>query len=471
MNNSNINCLLWADDLLLISRTPSGLQNSINKMHEFYQSMDLDVNVKKTKVMIFNKRGLKMDKKCSFNLGDKNIEITDEYQYLGIKLRPSGSFSLAVQELNDKACRAWFGISNIIFKNKRMEVDKIFSLFDSLVTPVATYGSPLWLPFIIKNKSFENKNDFLNTWEVFKSEIINQKCSKMVLSVKKTTSRLAVLGELGRYPLFIPSLAHCLNYKLSLLSRRSSDKLLGHALIEMENLKNKNCESWLTRVNKIENLLNIPKTLFYNKVSGKKLLVILKSKFDSIFLAKINEAKISSSDQVNHNKLRTYNSLKSSFTREPYIDLVRNRNQRCFLSRLRVSSHNLRVELGRYTRPITPLTQRTCLYCRPPGPSSPAPCQAAPGATTGAGQAPIDDEFHFIIECSMFFNERNCLYNSFVSRNFYFSSLTNTEKFKTLLCPVDAFGAKLVNRFIRNMFKKREIYDELNSGHPLGRND
>ena len=84
-----------------------------------------------------------MDKKCNFTLGVKNIEITDEYQYLGIKLRPSGSFSLAVQELNDKACRAWFGISNIIFKNKRMEVDRIFSLFDSLVTPVAT-----WEPFV-----------------------------------------------------------------------------------------------------------------------------------------------------------------------------------------------------------------------------------------------------------------------------------------------------------------------------------
>ena len=265
-----------------------------------------------------------------------------------------------------------------------MEVDRIFSLFDSLVTPVATYGSPLWLPFIIRNKSFENKNDFMSAWEVFKSESINQKCSKMILSVKKTSPRLAVLGELGRYPLFIPSLAQCLNYKLSLLSRKTSNKLLGHALIEMENLKSKNCDSWLTRVDKIEKLLNIPQNIFYNKVSGKKLLVILKSKFDSIFLAKINEVKISSSDQLDHNKLRTYNTLKSSFTREPYIDLVRNRNQRCFLSRLHVSSHNLRVELGCYTRPITPLTQRTCLYCCSSGPSSPASHQAAAGTPSGS---------------------------------------------------------------------------------------
>merc|ERR1712030_219793 len=112
----------WADDLLLFSKTPSGHQNSINKMQSFYKSLGLTVNIKKTKVMIFNRRGLVLDKKYTFVLEGKNLEITGEYQYLGLKLKPSGSFSLAVQELNDKATRAWFGISNIIFKNKRMEV-------------------------------------------------------------------------------------------------------------------------------------------------------------------------------------------------------------------------------------------------------------------------------------------------------------------------------------------------------------
>ena len=76
--------------------------------------------------MIFNRRGLVLDKKYAFHLKGKSLEITNEYQYLGLKLKPSGSFSLAVQELNDKATRAWFGISNMIFKNKRMEVDRIF---------------------------------------------------------------------------------------------------------------------------------------------------------------------------------------------------------------------------------------------------------------------------------------------------------------------------------------------------------
>ena len=156
MNSKKINSLLWADDLLIVSETPEGLQSAINKMQLFYQSLDLKINIKKMKVMIFNQRGRTLDKRYSFSIGDKKLDITDQYQYLGLKLRPSGSFNFSVGELYDKASRAWFSISNIIFQNNRMPVDRALGIFDSLVTPVATYGAPLWLPFILPKKSFKS---------------------------------------------------------------------------------------------------------------------------------------------------------------------------------------------------------------------------------------------------------------------------------------------------------------------------
>ena len=110
------------------------------------------MNLQKTQVIVFNKSGKKLDEKFNFTLNGEKVDIVDEYQYLGLKLRPSGSMSVAVQELHDKASRAWFGISNVIYKNKRMEVEKIFNLFDSLVTPVALYGCEFWLPCILPKK-------------------------------------------------------------------------------------------------------------------------------------------------------------------------------------------------------------------------------------------------------------------------------------------------------------------------------
>ena len=63
---------------------------------------------------------------------------------------------------------------------------------------------------------------------------------------------------------------------------------------------------------------------------------------------------------IDHNKLRTYTTLKGSFTTEPYLTLVKNRNQRQHLTRLGVSASNLDIERLRYS--IVPVTSRTCRF-------------------------------------------------------------------------------------------------------------
>ena len=51
--NEKINCLLWADDLVIFSRSSLGLQNAIDKTKAFYDSLGLEINQKKPKVMVF----------------------------------------------------------------------------------------------------------------------------------------------------------------------------------------------------------------------------------------------------------------------------------------------------------------------------------------------------------------------------------------------------------------------------------
>ena len=129
------------------------------------------------------------------------IEVSDHYQYLGINLCPSGSMKLAEEKLRSKAKTAWFSISNILYKNKRMHVEHALQNFDSLLTPVALYATELWLPGVIHKKSLKTEDNLLNYWEEF--GCINQRMCRILLSVHKNSSRLAVLGELGRYPLFV----------------------------------------------------------------------------------------------------------------------------------------------------------------------------------------------------------------------------------------------------------------------------
>ena len=153
------------------------------------------------------------------------------------------------------------------------------------------------------------------------------------------------------------------------------------------------------------------------------------------------------SDGQQHNKLLTYSSFKSSFHIEPYMNLVKNRNQRCQLSRLRVSAHRLGCELQRYSRPQIPRDKRYCKYCPP---------------TTGSGGEPVrpvDSECHCLTDCIVSQAERSVLFDNMSSRNSNFSVQCNVEKFKYLVCPISAVNCKEVNRYLEFHFKERDKID------------
>ena len=129
-----------------------------------------------------------------------------------------------------------------------MEMDKIFNIFDSLVSPVALYGCEFWLPLIIPKKSITDRNKLLGFWKDLACEKINQKCARLSLSVNNKTSRLAVLGELGRYPLFIKALSQCLNNKMSLLDPDRHNSLVSDTIFEMQCMSSRGTDCWLSQV-------------------------------------------------------------------------------------------------------------------------------------------------------------------------------------------------------------------------------
>ena len=469
LNNMDLNSLLWADDLVILSRSAEGLQNAITKTESFYKSLGLKINLKKTKILIFNRAGLKLDKKFNFFLAGKKVEISDHYQYLGLNLRPSGSMTFSVQELKAKASKAWYSISKVLYKHKRMEVERALQLYDSLVSPIATYGCEFWLPFSLANKSLKNCENLLSSWESFQPETLNQQCCRLLLSVHKKTSRLAVLGELGRCPALIGALSHCLNYKLNLDLQANQSPILGNLMTEMRQMAAVDQDCWLTRVQKMEKLLGLP-SIYLSKSSGKLLKSRLKEKFEVFWLNKINDAKLGP-DGINHNKLRTYSKIKTSFSREAYLDLVRNRNQRTWLTRLRTSAHTLAIEKGRYCG--KPIEQRICTYCTPSAATQAPPAQPPPTGSTSSGTTPspqgcIDDEFHFLMKCNTFTTSRNCLFGKIASIYPGFSQLNENQKFTYLLTPKTAQESKLTSKFIKILFEWREKVDQGLSVEHLG---
>ena len=98
-------------------------------------------------------------------------------------------------------------------------------------------------------------------------------------------------------------------------------------------------------------------------------------------------------NKQDNNKLRTYNKFKQSLFFENYLNLVYNKNHRQSLTRLRVSSHTLRIETGRFISKKDYLApeRRICQLC---------------------DIHETEDELHFLFTCKLYCDLRIKLFKS-----------------------------------------------------------
>ena len=110
-------CLLYADDLVLLSTSDKGLQVVLDKLSSFCFKWNLKVNISKTKVIIFNKAG-KTLKGYKFKYEDSTVDIVNDYKYLGIIFTASGTCSEGINYLCKKALKALFRIRKALASEK-----------------------------------------------------------------------------------------------------------------------------------------------------------------------------------------------------------------------------------------------------------------------------------------------------------------------------------------------------------------
>jgi hypothetical protein len=154
----------------------------------------MNINLKKTKVMILQKHSSKLQT-LDFFLGDKRIDITNEYTYLDLKLTPNTKFSVATQQLSEKAMLALFKIrKNLDFQ--KLTPKLAIKIFDGIVSPILLYNIEVWGAY--------GNNDFTK-WDKTSTEKTHLKFCKLYLGVNRKASNIASRDELGKFPLLIPT--------------------------------------------------------------------------------------------------------------------------------------------------------------------------------------------------------------------------------------------------------------------------
>ena len=93
-NGLPVYCLLYADDLILISSSAAGLQRQVNILHTYSDKWLLKINLKKTKTSIFQNQSRKSTHdKFSFFLNRIPIDKASQYSYLGITFNTNENFA------------------------------------------------------------------------------------------------------------------------------------------------------------------------------------------------------------------------------------------------------------------------------------------------------------------------------------------------------------------------------------------
>ncbi|KAK3104015.1 hypothetical protein FSP39_023694 [Pinctada imbricata] len=157
---------------------------------------------------------------------------------------------MAKDNISDRGMKALFSLKSAIDR-EYLSVFTSLKLFDHTVKQVCLYGSEIWSEFE-KDTGSLSPYEFIEKW--FKKSMIekvNMSFSKWLLGVHKRTSNLAVMGELGRYPLFIDTIVRTVSYWANLQKRRFKKPLLNDCLKLSENLHNNGSTSWISGINKI----------------------------------------------------------------------------------------------------------------------------------------------------------------------------------------------------------------------------
>ena len=361
--------LLFADDMAVIGRSVEELQNSLDLLYTYCNTWGLEVNTDKTKIMVFRNRGqIKRNEVWRYN--GALIDVVDNFNYLGSIFNYNGSFLKNQEHIIGKALKA---LNALMFNCKKIKLKPklLCQLFDSFVGSILGYSSEIW--------------GFNKFKEI---ERIHLKFCKRLIGVRSNTNSNGVYGELGRYPLYISRYVRIIKYWCKVAN---SDNILVKTMYT-EGVKDceKGFKNWVANVKSLLNNFGLG-YVFYNveQMNVKDFPNIFKQRVVDNFIQQWHVAV------ENSPVLISYNYFKNNFEYESYLDILPY-SLRCTLSRLRLSSHSLRIQTGRYAQNRLARNERICLYC---------------------DSGDIEDEFHFICICRRFENLRKqCLKKYYINR-------------------------------------------------------
>ncbi|CAB0004933.1 unnamed protein product, partial [Nesidiocoris tenuis] len=138
-----VKLLMYADDLVILAEDSKDQQINIDALKRYCETWGLEVNLSKSKVMVFQNGGRRSASE-KWMFGEEHIEVVSRYTYLGVVLTPRLSFEA---QLKQKASSAKFAMNFVwgkLFSFLDIPLDCKWSVFQAVARSILCYAAQCW---------------------------------------------------------------------------------------------------------------------------------------------------------------------------------------------------------------------------------------------------------------------------------------------------------------------------------------
>jgi hypothetical protein len=217
VGHKRIDGLLYADDVVLLAESPETLQAMINKVDEFSRKWRMELNLKKSEVMIV-RPPIKMpfSPPPSFSYRGSQVRIVPSYKYLGIWFTSNLQWEKHIEYMITNATERTKSMRALLTTN-RIPVRAKLLVWLSSVRPLLEYGSEVW-------------EADAKQWA--KIERAQREAGIQAMKLNKNTKAEAVLGLMKATPLEARMKRSRLNY-LGKLYTMDPDRIARYVILDL----------------------------------------------------------------------------------------------------------------------------------------------------------------------------------------------------------------------------------------------
>ena len=257
---------------------------------------------------------------------------------------------------------------------------------------------------------------------MYEIEKVQLYACKRFMSAPLRSCNAAVAGDCGRYPMYIIASKRCIKYWLRILVmpdyryvKKCYNMLLYYDSIGYQN--------WATKIR--NNLYKNGFGYVWESQSCQNPDLFLIH-----YIQRLKDQYLQDwSEECNNNaKLTSYKHFKTYFVYEHYLDVLDIKKYRYAFCTLRLSSHFLMIELGRYLG--IDRDRRFCIYCK----------------------NVVENEYHFMLVCPLY----HTLREYYLLKKFYESP--NIHKFNILMSSKNESIIKSTAVYIYSALKRRSLF-------------